>query len=122
MIARYIDADFLLKELDLRETDTAVQLKQGDEKHRLCQKGILSGLNWSRNIIYELPAADVVEVKHGYWIEHSPDVAAMRAFHKLGIGKGMSEKSIFWTCSCCDSWGTLTQNFCSNCGAKMDVK
>ena len=68
----------------------------------------------------KIPSADVVEVKHGEWIKHSPDVAAMRAFHKLGIGKGMGENSIFWTCSCCDSWGTLTWNYCSNCGAKMD--
>lgn len=66
------------------------------------------------------PEADVEEVKHGEWIKHSPDVAVMRAFHKLGIGKGMSENSIFWTCSCCDSWGTPSQKRCSECGAKMD--
>ena len=70
--------------------------------------------------IEDTPEADVAEVKHGEWIRHSPDVAKMRAFHELGIGKGMSEKSIFWTCSCCGSWGTLTQKYCSECGAKMD--
>ena len=67
-----------------------------------------------------MPTADVEEVKHGHWVRHSPDIAAMRAFHKLGIGKGMSENSIFWTCSCCDSWGTPSQKRCSECGAKMD--
>lgn len=64
--------------------------------------------------------ADFAEVKHGEWIQHSPDVEKMRAFHELGIGKGMSENSIFWTCSCCGSWGTLTKKYCSECGAKMD--
>jgi uncharacterized OB-fold protein len=33
----------------------------------------------------------------------------------------MSEKSIFWTCSCCGAWGTPIQKYCSECGAKMQL-
>ena len=57
--------------------------------------------------LYDIPAADVVEVRHGEW-----------KFHKDGSG----------TCNQCggtqlnvwdyDSW----QNFCGRCGAKMDGK
>lgn len=68
------------------------------------------------------PTADVAEVKHGEWVKHHPDPETMRKWHELGIGKGMSENSIFWTCSCCGCWGTPRQKFCSDCGAKMDGK
>ena len=53
-------------------------------------------------LIAEQPTADVVEVKHEYWKRNE------------------SEKSIFYTCSCCNSWGSLSQKYCSECGAKMD--
>lgn len=67
-----------------------------------------------------VPTADVVEMKHGKWVKHMPDKRKMQKFHRKGIGLGMSQNSIFWTCSCCDSWGSITQNYCPNCGAKMD--
>lgn len=56
--------------------------------------------------IEEAPTADVVEVKHGYWIEYSGDPNII-------------------TCSECD-WGTGVDEkffkYCPNCGAIMDVK
>lgn len=61
-----------------------------------------------------------IEQQTGKWIRHKPDAETMRAFHMAGIGKGMSENSIFWTCSACGGWGTPAYNYCSNCGAKMD--
>lgn len=70
----------------------------------------------------EIPAADVAEVKHGEWIKHKPDPEAIKKWHELGIAKGMSENSIFWTCSCCKGWGTPAHKYCSQCGAKMDAK
>ena len=56
--------------------------------------------------MYEIPAADVVEVRHGRWIEQE----------KYTFG-------VMYDCSICDnrildnghSW-----NYCPNCGAKMD--
>jgi rubrerythrin len=50
-----------------------------------------------------LPTADVVEVKHGYWLRHGYD--------------GLQ-------CSLCGAVNTncINNNFCPNCGAKMDEK
>ena len=100
-MVRYIDADRLLLVLQKNFGHTG-------------------GADTVKQLIDKQPTADVVEVKHGEWIKHSPDTATMNEFHKLGIGKGMSDLSIFWTCSCCDSWGSITQNYCPNCGVKMD--
>ena len=66
------------------------------------------------------PTADVEEVKHGHWKRSERNISKMREFHKKGIALSMSEKSIFYTCSCCGSWGTLSQKYCNECGAKMD--
>ena len=55
-------------------------------------------------------------------IKHSPDIEKMREFHKLGLGKGMGERSIFWTCSNCESWVSLAHKYCSNCGAKFEAE
>ena len=65
-------------------------------------------------VISQVPAADVAEVKHGKWIRKSPT-------------------AWMWTCSCCEkddayaySAGesfepdVLQDLFCPNCGAKMD--
>ena len=74
------------------------------------------------DIAKNIPTADVVEVKHGEWLKHKPDPEAMKRWHDLGFAKGMSEKSVFWTCSCCKGWGTPAHKYCSHCGAKMDKK
>ena len=72
------------------------------------------------DVFAEIPTADVVEVKHGEWIRNECNIEKMKEFHEKGIALSMSEKSIFYTCSYCGSWGTLTQKHCSECGAKMD--
>ena len=75
---------------------------------------------WEVLRIVNAPTVDAVEVVHGRWVKHRPKLEAMRAWHRQGIGKAMSENSIFWTCSCCEEWGTPRYNYCPNCGAKMD--
>ena len=61
-----------------------------------------------------------VELQTAHWIRHSPDKNIMREFHKQGIGRGMGENSIFWTCSNCESWGNLSFKYCPSCGAKIE--
>lgn len=56
------------------------------------------------------------------WIRHDPDTELMRFFHQNQIGKGMGVNSIFWTCSNCGGYGTLSYKYCSQCGAKMSYK
>lgn len=63
-----------------------------------------------------------VELPKARWLRHSPDKIIMREFHKQGIGRGMDENSIFWTCSKCELWVSLAYNFCPNCGAKFEAE
>lgn len=70
------------------------------------QEGFDYGLDKAQRVILNAPVADVVEVRHGRWIEQE----------KYTFG-------VMYDCSICDnrildnghSW-----NFCPNCGAKMD--
>lgn len=66
--------------------------------------------------------ARFVELNIAKKIKHTPDIEKMREFHKLGLGKGMGERSIFWTCSNCELWISLAHNFCPNCGAKFEAE
>ena len=78
--------------------------------------------------LWEEDAMDIAEVLYeagyhkqneGEWKMNKRDPDAMKAFHDLGIGLGMSVNSIYYTCSVCHSWGRPSQKYCSNCGAKM---
>lgn len=63
------------------------------------------GWNDCRNAFYKcisgMPAADVVEVRHGYWIDH----------HSGGS-----------FCSACKRWVPYSHHpkYCETCGARMD--
>lgn len=54
-----------------------------------------------KSILFGLKAADVVEVKHGYWIDH----------HSGGS-----------FCSACKRWVPYSHHpkYCETCGARMD--
>lgn len=56
----------------------------------------------------EMPAADVEEVKHGYW-KHSVEFGFVAKYH-------------FWNCSLCGvaSEDEGNEKYCRECGAKMD--
>ena len=51
-------------------------------------------------ILHDLPAADVVPVRHGKWIDSSNG----------------------WMCSECEVDNTYDKHYCPNCGALMDKK
>ena len=54
--------------------------------------------------ILDIPAADVVPVKHGHWVKEKSDVL------------------IHWHCSVCKNCYYLEEpnaNYCPNCGAKL---
>lgn len=63
-----------------------------------------------RGIVRKAPAADVVEVKHGRWIE--------RRFEDEMIGMYISA----YRCSECHTTWETDSNYCPYCGAKMDAK
>lgn len=54
----------------------------------------------------EIPAADVVEVRHGRWIEQPLD------FDLCGVA--------YYQCSECGKEQQTPSNYCQFCGAKMD--
>ena len=86
------------------------------EREALLKRNMFGNTNpithrtYAKNLIESAPAADVVEVKHGEWIEH----------FNFGCWH--------YDCPFCD-FGFATQirnedtpNYCENCGAKMDKK
>jgi hypothetical protein len=64
--------------------------------------------------------AELAKVKHGHFVRNVRNIPKMKEFPEKGFALSMNTKSIFWTCSCCGSWASLTQKYCSECGAKMD--
>jgi hypothetical protein len=56
----------------------------------------------ARKLMEDAPAVDAVEVVHGRWVWDD-------RFHD-------------YTCSKCHNWDLKTPNYCSNCGAKMDLR
>lgn len=94
-MSRYIDKDLLEKKL----------LSMYDETQPRNEyiTGYDDCICTVRDIVSDMPEADVVKVKRGKWL---PDVDV-------------------WECSVCHKWvdllhGTGKMNYCLNCGAKMD--
>lgn len=117
-MAEYIEREELI------EAGRAIKLKDicPDYNVPIVAKALEQQGQTFLKLIKKAPTEDVEKVKHGEWIKHKPDPEAMKQWHDLGIAKGMSENSIFWTCSCCNGWGTPAHKYCSNCGAKMEKK
>lgn len=65
-----------------------------------------TGLETAIEVATSIPAADVVEVRHGRWIEQSPD------FDLCGVA--------YYQCSECGKEQQTPSNYCQFCGAKMD--
>ena len=65
------------------------------------------------------PTADVVEVRHGHWVD---DVRTFSVMDKFGYVR--EEQKITHTCSLCKIGivGLDYMQYCPNCGAKMDGK
>lgn len=63
--------------------------------------------------IKQIPAADVAPVVHGKWIEEE--------YETISAGRNRQIKNIKNTCSVCHkSNGRKKQDYCPNCGARMD--
>lgn len=93
-MSRYIDAEKLKCSID-SETDSIFDRDMTIEElyYNLCE------------LIDDEPAADVQEVKRGYWQ------------NKYRSGTTIKEGVVS---SCCDMWNNRKSQFCPNCGARMD--
>jgi hypothetical protein len=64
------------------------------------------------DLVKRQPAADVVEVRHGVWVETKPQPRSEKSCLK---------NYIFYKCSLCGRFEMHKEPYC-NCGAKMDGK
>ncbi len=67
---------------------------------------------YAEELIKSIPAADVVEVKHGEWT------------YQINSGErlGGTDATYDYQCSVCNQLALENSNYCPNCGAKMDRK
>ena len=59
-----------------------------------------------------IPAADVVEVKHGRWVKK------FERYHDTHTDESWDEE--YCSCPLCGKDSYLEHNYCPNCGARMD--
>lgn len=97
----------ILDELIARETKAIANTKSdlGYERHW----GKFDTIEEIKYRIEKLPAADVVPVVHGVWIEEEKKIE----FY------GCIDKQTFYKCSLCGRYEEKQEPYC-NCGAKMD--
>ena len=107
----YIDKELFKKDIKMRYCNNCA--RPNEIKCRACHVDDMLGE------IEDAPTADVVEVKHGHFVRNERNIPKMKEFHEKGYALSMNTKSIFYTCSECGTWASLSQNYCSECGAKL---
>lgn len=79
---------------------------------------IFFALDAIKDHIKNLPAANVQEVKHGYWITEMRGL-----YHGIDLLDDKNFKGLsMYSCSECKEKVIFKGNYCPNCGAKMDVE
>ena len=71
----------------------------------------IDGLLAASNEIYNIPAADVEEVKHGHWMDNIKTIST--------VGTPNIKALVGYKCSECGRAEVCKEPYC-NCGAKMD--
>lgn len=94
-MAEYIEREALIAEFK------RLTLGENSLIERLFADGVYA-------VLETFPAADVVEVVHGEWVEHE------WAEEENGLLISNFE------CSVCRNWERKKSDYCPNCGAKMD--
>ncbi len=99
-MAKYIDADMLIAAISEQKL-----MAREPVARRILQ------------MIEDAPTADVKPVKHGQWIVYDCERYAGRQ-DKLGNPISIPYKE--YTCCFCGRITIIHDNYCPNCGAKMD--
>lgn len=107
-MGEYIEREALLRYLnDIWLTATPTDTMPEDDRRLAIVRCM--GLNDAMDAVKNAPAADVVPVRHGHWIEIEDG--------KIGHLR---------ECSSCEEWALFyygyTAKYCPNCGARMDLK
>ena len=113
MAKEYIERETMVERLSSIASE--VEFADGKEDH-LFAYGTLTGVR--RSIIHakSVPAADVVEVKHGYWIPSPDGINPIRCSEcnvPAPFAAGENEFGDFEICR-------YPSSYCHECGAKMD--
>lgn len=93
----YIKREYAMELINKCVSHTSPKAKVMDFRH-----GEMNGLNWACDIIEAIPSADVAPVRHGRW-----EVIDAEEPRRYG-------------CSECKRLSWHMENYCGNCGARMD--
>ena len=111
-MAEYIErealANFLKEEIQQCEAEL-IENGWEDDRYEQAVESRMLGLVEVWRKVTNTTTADVVEVRHGEWIE---------LVRELGKGKTITK----YQCSLCGVYLVQEANYCPNCGAKMDGK
>lgn len=115
----YIDKSVVLDQISKQKLFYDEERKQsGDCLEEMNYVGAENGLTALEDVISDIPAADVAPVVHGRWKGWITP-----AFYGLDdFGDPIYRDAIFYRCSICGRKSAIKENFCPNCGAKLDLE
>ena len=98
-----------MKEYIEREAVLAYPIRKNHCDKKNANEHFIFGIEGVMEFVEDLPAADVVPVRHGRWNDINPTV----------LNPGVN-----WVCRCslCGCPQDYKHNYCPNCGALMDGK
>lgn len=121
-MAEYIERKALLKGIDEYHHTAHIQsITRETEEAKILWRGIHSGVNYCRNHILEAPTTDVVEVRHGEWVDgHCTECGeeAMYSTFDEAIYDYDWEENLQYSHTETNVEYHLT-DYCPHCGAKM---
>lgn len=115
-MAEYIEREAALQIIDYAKQLASEQIVRESGTYELlpdtgkaCYDGIITALAMCKRLINEgVIAADVQTVKRGRWIEHCDDLFPLESTIECSV------------CGERENMDMHNDNFCPNCGAKMD--
>lgn len=109
-MAEYIERDKVYQDVGMLVIDNDDLTRYEDGRNM----GVFNAMS----VIENAPAADVRPERHGEWKGYT--TSAFRGMDEFGdpIYRDVN----VWVCSECCRKSVVKENFCSNCGAKMDGK
>ena len=106
-MAEYIERGALIAEIEKAQSS----LESNIDKVWYRNKPYFKGLAWANRLTRDAPAADVVEVRHGEWVEQIETPNWLD-----------DDVEVYYKCSICGCYNWGESAYCPNCGAKMGGK
>lgn len=102
------------------EREAALEICEKEYKERLRMLDYCGDtVAWNvGNAIKSIPAAEVAPVRHGEWEGYTLNMYCGMDKH----GEPIFRNGMIYYCSQCGRKSIIKENYCPNCGAKMDTK